>query len=65
MPNKHRSEDEVTLHILDMHDEGLKPEQIGKILGMTTRAVKQRVACVVVEDYLHDPEAETHWRGNP
>ena len=63
MPNRHRAEDEVTLHILDLHEQHLTPEQIGKTLGMSPRAVRQRIAAVVTEDCEHDPEAETHWKG--
>jgi hypothetical protein len=63
MPNKHRSEDEVTLHILDLHEQNLKPEQIAKVLGMSPRSVRQRIARVITEDCLHDPEAEQHWKG--
>ncbi len=61
MPNKHRSEDEVTLHILDLHDEGMEPEQIGKILGLSTRTVRRRLADVIADDVLHDPDASSFW----
>lgn len=60
---KTRKDDEVTLHILDLHDEGLKPEQIGKILSMSPRSVRQRIARVATEDCLHDPDADQHWKG--
>lgn len=65
MPSKHRSEDDVTLHVLDLHDEGLNPEQIGKIVGMSPRNVRQRIRNVVEEDCAHDPEAISHWKGTP
>lgn len=58
---KSRAEDEVTLHILDLHRAGRSPEQIGKILGMAPRKVRDRIQITITEDCLADPEAEDYW----
>ena len=59
--NDNRAEDDVTLHILDMHDQGLTPEQIGKVIGMAPRRVRQRIRAVIDDDCAHDPDASNHW----
>ena len=63
MPTPTRKDDEMLLHMLDMHEQGMKPEQIAKVLGTTPRSVRDRIARAIAEDCLHDPDAETHWKG--
>lgn len=63
MPRRKRADDEQMLDILDLHVAGHNPEQIAKILGVTPRSVQQRIARVITEDSLADPEAAAHWKG--
>jgi hypothetical protein len=61
----HRSEDEVTLRILDMRKDGVSFNRAALELGMSPYTVRKRVARVIDADCLHDPEAEEYWKGFP
>lgn len=63
MVDRRRAEDDVTLHILDLHVEGLNAEQIGRVIGMAPSKVRARIRRAITEDCLYDPEAETYWKG--
>lgn len=63
MPRRKRADDEQMLDILDLHAAGHNPEQIAKILGVATRSVRQRIARVITEDSMVDPDAAAHWKG--
>lgn len=63
MPSRTRADDDEVIAILDLRAAGRSPEQIAKILAVTVRSVRQRIAGVVTEDSLADPEAEAYWKG--
>lgn len=63
MTVRKRADDDEVIAILDLHAAGQSPEQIAKILDVSVRSVRQRIARVVTEDCLADPEAETYWKG--
>lgn len=63
MPTRKRADDDQTLAILDLYAAGQTHEQIARILGVTQLSVRQRIARVVTEDSLADPEAAPYWKG--
>lgn len=56
-----RADDERLLALLDLHDEGLTPEHIGRSLGMSARLVRKRIREVREDDCKADPTAADHW----
>lgn len=62
--NQTRADDEDTLHMLDLHTEGLNVQEIAHVIGVTPRTVRRRLKNVVEQDMLHDPDASTFWQ-NP
>lgn len=63
MPTRKRANDDQVLDMLDLYAAGQSHEQIARILGVTQLSVRQRIARVVTEDSLADPEAAPHWKG--
>jgi len=61
MAIRQRDDDEITLDILALHKQGLLPVQIAKLLKITQRKVKRRLAEVITHDCEHDPTAADYW----
>lgn len=65
MAIRQRDDDEITLDILALHKQGLLPVQIAKLLKITQRKVKRRLADVMHADCEHDPTAAEYWQQPP
>lgn len=56
-----RKDDDLLLHQLAMHARNVPLPEIARITRTRAHRIRERIARVITEDCLHDPEAAYYW----